>query len=510
MKKISLALCCLLVMIPALSQTQDKIKCVSWETFNAFNFPMDEIGHLSTKDPSKTSKSDFWSMNVGPLDRDFVKLENIINYVDDMGVTKIRMIGGWAKCEQVKGQYDFAWLDSCVYGFKKIGVDVMLIFAYGNPLYGADKQLGAKLFTDDITMKAWLKWVSATTKRYQHVINEWEIWNEPNNNNGRSEDYVKLYTKTVETVKKIQPNSTIIGLSMAMMRPMFAERVIKGLKEAGQLKTMDYASFHPYSYNPDESYPEIDKLKTMIHKYDPNIKLFQNENGAPSENHAYHAIRNYPWSEIIQAKWYMRRMVGDRVRDIRSCIFNIVDMRYNEVLLSMGLLRSNLQLEVIYRKPAYYGVKRMISFLDDGVKPVGISSSLNLTSLRDNLDVNASPQVTMTYRSSATKSISMAAFEKNGTPVVLLWYNDKIPNNDFIWDQTAITIMNTHFKDPVYVEMITGKVFEIKKDEWSVSGKDTQFKKLPIWDSPMMLVERSQVYFDTTNEPTQQHYQSVI
>ena len=41
--------------------------------------------------------------------------------------------------------------------------------------------------------------------------------------------------------------------------------------------------------------------------------------------------------------------------------------------------------------------------------------------------------------------------------------------------------------------MITGKVYELDKSAWKSDGKNTTFKQLPIWDSPMMLVERAQV-----------------
>jgi hypothetical protein len=52
------------------------------------------------------------------------------------------------------------------------------------------------------------------------------------------------------------------------------------------------------------------------------------------------------------------------------------------------------------------------------------------------------------------------------------------------------------FKDPVYVEMISGKIYEIDKSDWSTNDQYTRFKKLPIWDSPMMILERSQINMD--------------
>ena len=56
-----------------------------------------------------------------------------------------------------------------------------------------------------------------------------------------------------------------------------------------------------------------------------------------------------------------------------------------------------------------------------------------------------------------------------------------------------MNIEHINFVDPVYVEMISGKVYEIDKSDWKNEGDHTRFKKLPIWDSPIMIAERSLV-----------------
>jgi hypothetical protein len=44
-----------------------------------------------------------------------------------------------------------------------------------------------------------------------------------------------------------------------------------------------------------------------------------------------------------------------------------------------------------------------------------------------------------------------------------------------------------------YVEMITGKVCEIDQSNWKNDGPHIRFEKLPVWDSPVMIAERSLV-----------------
>jgi len=46
-----------------------------------------------------------------------------------------------------------------------------------------------------------------------------------------------------------------------------------------------------------------------------------------------------------------------------------------------------------------------------------------------------------------------------------------------------LTIKKAAFKDPVYVEMITGKVYELGKSAWKSAGDSVTFAQLPVRDS---------------------------
>ena len=212
-------------------------------------------------------------------------------------------------------------------------------------------------------------------------------------------------------------------------------------------------------------------MKQQLAAYSPKYKVYQGEVGCPSILEWTHALSHYPWTEYSQAKWDLRRMAGDRVRSIPSSVFTIIDLKYPNMLQSFGLIRSNLLLEFIYKRPAYYAVQHMMSFFDDAVKPVGI----------------------LEYESNSPRTLTVAGFEKAGTSVALLWYSDEVPSDDLTWDKVDVTIKGVTFQDPVYVEMITGKVFELDKSAWKTEGGNTTLTQLPMWDSPMMLAERAQV-----------------
>jgi polysaccharide biosynthesis protein PslG len=188
-----------------------------------------------------------------------------------------------------------------------------------------------------------------------------------------------------------------------------------------------------------------------------------------------HALANYPWTEISQAKWYMRRMAGDRVREIPTSLFTIIDLKYYNMLQSFGLIRSNLLHEFIYKRPSYYGAQHMISFFDDNVKSIGI----------------------LAYESNYERLMTVDGFKKEGTSVVLIWYKDQIPCDDIKWDLANISIKGANFIDPVYVDMITGKVYELDKSKLKISGENSIITALPVWDSPVMITERSLVNLKT-------------
>jgi hypothetical protein len=206
--------------------------------------------------------------------------------------------------------------------------------------------------------------------------------------------------------------------------------------------------------------------------------VYQGEAGCPSILEWTHALANYPWTEYSQAKWDLRRMAGDRVRGIPSSIFTIIDLRYTDMLQSFGLIRSNLQHQFIYKRPAYYGVQHMASFFDDEVKPVG----------------------ELEYVSNSPRKMTVAGFEKQSTPVVLVWHNNAVPSDDLRWDSVVLTVRNVTFRDPVYVEMITGKVYQLDENTCNNDGTDVKFTQLPVWDSPVMIAERPQVALRKDND----------
>lgn len=474
LKKLSLG-CLLVACIVSLTAAQTpQHRSLTWAAFQKSGPPLKQIGNISVKH-AKDIQSSPWSVGCETLDRDFAIFKHYKNYVGKLGVKHARLQSGWAKCEKKKGEYDFAWLDECVYGLHEQGVKPWICLCYGNPIYGSGVHLGAgvaALAHDKEATDAWLKYVEATVARYKDVVNEWEIWNEPY---GQEKDYAPLMIATAEVIKRVQPKAVTLGEIAWWKGDKGGVILLEALKTANKLDLIDYWAYHPYINNPDDCYPLVDQLKQLVESYSPKYKLYQGEVGCPSILEWTHALADYPWTEYSQAKWDLRRMAGDRVRNIPSSIFTIVDLRYPNMLQSFGLIRANLLHELIYLRPSYYAVQHMAGFFDDTVVSVGM----------------------LEYESTSPRKMTAAGFRKNDKPAILIWYSDQVPSDALTWDTVDLTTKNVVFHDPVFVEMITGRVFEMDKATWKVDGGATKWTELPMWDSPVMIAERELVELRT-------------
>ena len=208
MKKFSVFLFVVFVLS---SYAEAQHRSITWEQFKYSGPGLKQIGWIATKN-AKEIESSPWSIGCETLDRDYAKFSVYKDYVGELGVKRGRLQSGWAKCEKVKGVYEFAWLDSCIYGLVEQRVNPWVTLCYGNPLYGSEGLLHAKIFTDEQSLDAWCKYVEATVNRYKDVVKEWEIWNEP----GRDQvaAYANLLIRTVETIKRVQPDAVIMGFSL--------------------------------------------------------------------------------------------------------------------------------------------------------------------------------------------------------------------------------------------------------------------------------------------------------
>lgn len=442
----------------------------------------ERIGTIKPRHSGEIQSSN-WSVGAETMDRDYTIYKNWKDYLGPLGVKKARIQGGWAKTEKRKGVYDFAWLDEIIFDMEDQGVEPWVCLCYGNGLYadGGGVRLGAQIPKSEESLRAWTLWVRAFVSRYMDEIDEWEIWNEPNlRQSTAARDYARFMLHTAGQIRRIQTDAKIIAMSTAGVDTKFIREVLEIAKKQNKLHLMDQITYHPYTKNPDTSYPAVEKLRRMVLEFSPRITIRQGENGCPSMRRKTKALREYDWTEISQAKWALRRLLGDLGRDIESSYFAIMDMKYPDEMNAKGLLKSRDDQTVEYAKPAYYAVQNLASVFDS-----------DLYRVRD-----------FGFRADTTQSISVFAYKnvKTGFHAVTVWLDGDVPSDNMAKTKVDFVCPTLKIKTPVCVDLREGVVYAIHRRHVRFQGEKSTLKAVPIYDSPIVVTDRTNLHMIATSE----------
>lgn len=443
---------------------------------------------VATIQPKSTYQTGnkYWTIGCETVDRDYTIYDEYKNYLAPLGIRKARFQCGWAKTEKVKGQYDFAWIDKIVDDMASQNIEMWAELSYGNPLYegGGGVDLGGGLPTSEEALKAWDKWVEDMVTRYKGKIHEWEIWNEADGNRQNTpQQLAEFNLRTAKIIKRIDSNAKIAGLTLCHLdRFDYIQEFLNVFKKAGALDLIEWVSYHGYPRNPDEMYSSsFNEIRSLLKQQAPNIKLRQGESGCPSEYQMkYHALSNYHWCELTQAKWFLRRMMGDLGHDIdESSVFCMMDMVYLydvgktekfKFYNRFGLIRCDSMKRAEKIKQSYYAVQNTISVFDQPLIHIKESQ----------VSISASKEITaFEYQNTDTKA-----------KMLVMWDGTQIPADTYKTEDMVVSIKKSNIKNPVWVDLLTGRVYKIPSTSWKKSG-DADVFEVPIYDSPVVITDIS-------------------
>jgi len=473
--------------VPMLDYTHDRVQ-------TTLDPGLKRIGTVKPRGAREVGRSGL-AIGCEMLDRDYGDFEQFKAYIEPLGIKRVRLQAGWAKTEKVQGRYDFAWLDKIVDYLRAQGMDVLIETSYGNPIYpgGGGASLSDGLPTGEVGLAAWDAWIHALAGHYKDRVKDWSTWNEPSNTKGNTAEILADNNiRTAEIIKKHIPDARIAGLVLSSPNVRFAEPYMKILNEKGKTGLFHWIIYHDYSLNPDTIYPKVAEFVKVVHQYAPNVKIWQGEAGATSDRHYSAKISSAPWnSELTQCKWNARHMIGDLGHGIDSLVFTFYDPAYDQpqrytkfidplwirtredrFMKRMGLVKCNEDGKVLKVKPAYYTVQNVASVFDSSLEPV-VGFACDVQCVRQ----------TATY-----------LFKKqDGRSVLALWDCSSNPENENPTTMAQITLAGIAFQEPVWVDVVTGAIYELPKERIVTEGAKTVLKDIPVYDAPALVTDRSVV-----------------
>jgi len=469
----TVAVCCAAagaaVAGPKIDASPDRVK-------TELNPGLKQIGTIKPRGANEIAGSN-WTLGCETLDRDFADYQQYKEYIVPLGIKTIRLQGGWAKTEKAKGNYDFAWLDTIIDDARGRGLNILLETDYGNPIYegGGGADLAGGFPTSETALVAWDRWVEAMAKRYKGKVCDWAMWNEPDiNKKHKPEDIAAFNIRTAEIIKRVISDARIAGLSLASSSPKLLDSCLKALAEKNKVDLFHWFIYHGYEFNPDNSYQKVEELKATLAKYSAKAKMRQGENGCPSETATKFALSNHPWTEFSQAKWDLRRMLGDLGHDVESAVFTICDFNHTgREINRKGLLHATADKKVDGIKLAYYAVQNCVAVFDNTLERV------------------KQPAVGVMF----DKSTASFAYrnKKTGQGLVVFWDNSGVPDDAFVTRPAQVVVKGLAIKEPVWVDLVSGRISEIPADRIVKAAGFTIFKHIPLYDATVLIAEKKLV-----------------
>ena len=455
------------------------------------------IGTLVPRGVDEVGESGFM-VGCETLDRGFADFDAYKEYLPPLGISKIRIQAGWARCEREKGVFDFEWLDRIVDWSVAHGLQPMMCVVFGNPLYsgGESQHLHADMPHEGEPWMAYRRWVERLAEHFGSRVRDWETWNEPNNNpNNTAEIIADNNIFTAETILRHRPDARITGICIGLRdwKNVLPE-ILRILRDRDKARLFSYFACHRYTPNPELDVEDYAWLQGLLREYAPMVKLRDSEGGAPSQMLPKFGFSRWAFTEISQAKWNMRRLLVDHSMGLEAPVFGISDMHYRSkedtFNNAKGLLRTNDRNEVIQVKKAYYAVQNVASVFD---------ATLAKVSGERSACVNYDAAVWFDeYR------------DPQGRAVFAFWEHEK----RFTRDGRNLEIAHPQPSDscetrtftfeyggrkldrPVWVDLLTGGVYEFPAANQIEHSCGITFVNVPVYDSPCLLAEASALRFN--------------
>ena len=150
-------------------------------------------------------------------------------------------------------------------------------------------------------------------------------------------------------------------------------------------------------------------------------------------------------------------------------------MQYPDRVNYKGLLAINEDKTVHHKKLGYYAVQHVTALFDDTVRRVKDLEA------RVSGGEEESKFAVFGYRGAA------------GGSLLTLWRSSDTPGKRPEFERVSLTVDHTQFENPVWIDLLTGRVYEIDDALWNAADHDTVFTDLVVYDSVAVIADYKEI-----------------
>lgn len=100
------------------------------------------------------------------------------------------------------------------------------------------------------------------------------------------------------------------------------------------------------------------------------------------------------------------------------------------------------------------------------------------------------------------KKLTWHAFrdKTTGMSLVTFWDGTGVPANECTPIKAQLTVTDARYKEPVWLDLITGNIYAIPADKIVVDGTTYVFKNVPAYDGPAVITDKSLLKFEPARQ----------
>ncbi len=414
----------------------------------------------------------------------------------------------WEWVERKRGEYSVVpELDDYVNSLVENGVHIEIQLLYGNPLYTSpagrtpqsvtpepgsfhnpDRSLYSVFWPPKTgeQIQAFTKYVAWMVNHFRGRVEYYEIWNEPNidywNPTPNPEEYGRLFKASAPVIHRTDPKAKVVFGGLAGAETEFAKGALDACDCASDIDVFAYHNYPGYGHNlnPEAVHKDGDTnasskpLRDIVRGY-PGIRkdlVFWDDefnDGIPS------------WTgsdETVQAKYIPRGLITDRATGVRTFVWLLVGATDGNEMDDFGMLHGlKFKADDFTARPVFSALQNTNSLFSD-------------TQPDPSIEVSVDPP-----SAGADRPVAYAFRSRSGKAIVAYWLPIlSHPGNQFPVRQATLRITDSGIKDPVLVDVSSGKLSGIR---WT-NGEGT-LEQMPLTDTVMAIADRS--FFDWPELP---------
>jgi hypothetical protein len=406
----------------------------------------------------------------------------VFDLIDETGVKHAYVGWDWPAVETQAGRYDFGVYDQILNGLRARRISP-LVQIYGSPnkAYGMDTSVQGAVIQRDEYLLPWLKAIEATVERSRGRVELYEIWNEPNaapwfwTGEADPVSYAKMVKEVSSTIRETDSKAQILAGAVADVPLDYVDAFLSA--DSGS----DWSgfSFHPYSEYPERETLAILEMRNLLtRRLGREVPIFQTECGYPSDPNTAGFRGPGPWSEAIQARWLLRRMLTDLAIGARASVYFLLRDIPGEIEVgpnagAIGVNAKGLITSDGRRKPAFRALQNLCALIDDRFRPVSI-------------DARISMEVRSGSEGAGTAEVRSLALGRDGILTHYLLWDASPLVSEYTGPEIELRLPIASRRRYVCVDLLSG---EITSPRTRSSNKSTAVFELSLKDYPIALVE---------------------